>query len=95
MVDPEWPGDTPSGHDVLIMLLYFPNLFLTFCCFIYAIVKLFADKKQRGKAFVILALSCIMPAWASFEILHPKWQQDENTWQAQQPKLAEWQRLYL
>jgi hypothetical protein len=93
MIDPEWPGDTPSGHDILITLLYFPNLFLAFCCLIYAVVKLFTDKQQRGKALVVLALSCIMPAWGSYEVLHPKWQRDENQWEAQQAKMAEWQQL--
>jgi hypothetical protein len=90
--DSEPRGDTPSASDLLIVLLYFPNLFLSFCCLIYGVLKL-ANKQQRGKAFVVLALSCITPAWGSYEVLHPKWQRDENQWEAQQAKLAEWQQL--
>lgn len=85
-------GDTPSATDLLIALLYLPNIFLAFSCLIYAIVKL-AYKQQRGAALVVLALSCITPAWGSFEVLHPKWQRDEILWEAQQAKLSEWQQL--
>jgi hypothetical protein len=92
LIDSEPWGDTPSASDLLVALLYLPNLFLAFCCLIYAIVKL-ADKQQRGNALVVLALSCITPAWGSYEVLHPKWQRDENQWEAQQAKLAEWQQL--
>jgi hypothetical protein len=90
--DSEPWGDTPSASDLLMALLYFPNLFLAFCCLIYAIVKL-ADKQQLGKAFIVLALSCVGPAWGSYEVLHPKWQRNDNQWEAQQAKLAEWQQL--
>jgi hypothetical protein len=90
--DSEPWGDTPSASDLLVTFLYFPNLFLSFCCFIYGIVRL-ANKQQRGRAFVVLALSCIAPAWGSYEVLHPKWQRNEIKWEAQQVKLAEWQQL--
>jgi hypothetical protein len=77
MVDPEWPGDTPSRHEVFIAILYFPNLFLSLGCLVYSIVKL-TDKQQRRKAIIALVLSCIMPVWGSYEVLHPKWQRDED-----------------
>lgn len=76
MVDPVWPGDTPSEHEMLAALLYFPNFFLSLGCLIYAIVKL-TDKQQRSMATIVLILSCIMPVWGTYEILYPKWQRDE------------------
>lgn len=90
--DSEPWGDAPSTRDLLAALLFLPNIFLAFCCLIYAIVKL-ADKQQRGKALVVLALCCVTSAWGSYEVMHPKSQRDEIQWEAQQAKLAEWQQL--
>jgi hypothetical protein len=77
MVDSEWPGDMPSRHEVFIAILFFPNLFLSLGCLVYSILKL-ANKQQRKKAIIVLVLSCIMPVWGSYEVLHPKWQRDED-----------------
>ena len=90
--DSEPWGDTPSASDVLIPLFYVPNLFLSLGCLIYAVAKL-TNKQQRGNAFVVLALSCITPAWGTYEISNPKWQRDNRTWEAYQSKMAEWQQL--